>query len=487
MPSHRRILLCRLGFVLLAIVPTLGTCGWLIARALEQSAFASPAASLTAAALAADLSRQLGVVVEIDTTQPVDSVNASSDVPSIAYDLVGLRLLDPETSRPLATADAATLTLNGNASHLAVSLVQTDVDALPKLVRVLHDRVLCGPAASLRTAKLDIRQLIIAGGDAPQTLVGLSLNLTSTPASPQAELAFQPASAPPDSPQVRLSLARNRDVVPPATLITLDTAGHALPLSLIAALVPELESIALGNAASGVSFRGSAQFVPARDGASGTLAGTFHGLDLDRLVSERFPHHLSGQAELVVDRAVFSGGRLESLGGRLLAERGGISPSLVAAASEHLDLGTPLDTAALASDRLLPFTHLAIGFRLDGQAIELTGLAGLRSQGALLVGQHGPLLAAPPAHRTAAVGLVRTLVPASEIQVPATRETSTLIGLFPAPDIVLPRTAVHSDARPATHLEDAPRAPAPLRHTPTRLRASGPAESAPVLRQPEWR
>jgi hypothetical protein len=486
MPSHRRILLCRLGFVLLAIMPTLGTCGWLISRAVDRTAFASSAASPTAATLAADLSRQLGVVVEIDAIQPANSENSSSDAPSITYDLAGLRLLDAETSRPLASADSATLTLNGNASHLAVSLVQTNVDALPQLARVLHDRVLCRPAASLPTAKLEIRQLVIAGGDAPQTLAGLALTLSCTPAGPQAELAFHPASVPPNSPQVRLSLARNRDVAPPATLITLDTAGHALPLSLIAALLPELQSIVRSDAAGGVSFRGSAQFVPARDGASGTLAGTFRGVDLDRLVSERFPHHLSGQAELVVDRAVFSGGRLESLGGRLLAERGGISPSLVAAASEHLALDTPLDAAAIASDRLLPFTQLAIGFRLDGHAIELTGMAGLRSQGALLVGPHGPLLAAPPAHRTAAVGLVRMLVPASEIQVPATREASTLIGLFPTPDIAPPRSAARSDASPATYTGDDSALP-PLRHTPTRLRASGPAESAPVLRQPGWR
>jgi hypothetical protein len=486
MPSHRRILLCRLGFVLLAIVPTLGTCGWLIARALDQTASASPADAFTAATLAADLSRQLGVVVEIDAIQPANSENSSSDAPSITYDLAGLRLLDAETSRPLASAESATLKLTGDASHLELSLVQTDVDALPQLARVLHDRVLCRPAASLPTATLDVRQLIIAGGDAPQTLAGLALTLSCTPAGPQAELAFHPASVPPNSPQVRLSLARNRDVAPPATLITLDTAGHALPLSLIAALLPELQSIVRSDAAGGVSFRGSAQFVPARDGASGTLAGTFRGVDLDRLVSERFPHHLSGQAELVVDRAVFSGGRLESLGGRLLAERGGISPSLVAAASEHLALDTPLDAAAIASDRLLPFTQLAIGFRLDGHAIELTGMAGLRSQGALLVGPHGPLLAAPPAHRTAAVGLVRMLVPASEIQVPATRETSTLIGLFPTPAIAPPRSAARSDASPATYTGDDSALP-PLRHTPTRLRASGPAESAPVLRQPGWR
>jgi hypothetical protein len=482
MPSRRRILLCRLGFVLLAIVPTLGTCGWLISRAVDRIESVSPADALTAAALAADLSRQLGVVVEIDAIQSVDSENSSSDAPLIAYELTGLRLVDPETSRPLASTDTATLTLAGEACHVSVALVQTSVDALPQLARVLHDRFLCGPAASLPTATLDIRQLVIAGGDSPQTLAGLALILRRTPTGPQAEFTFQPAAAPPDLPQVRLSLARNRDVAPPATLITLDTSGHVLPFSLIASLVPELQA-----SARGVSFRGSAQFVPAREGVRGTLTGTFRGLDLDRLVSERFPHQLAGVAELIVDRAVFSDRRLQSLSGRLLADRGGISPSLVAAACEHLELDTPLDPAALASDRLLPYTQLAIGFRLDGQSIELTGLAGLRSQGALLIGPQSPLVTAPPAHRTAAVGLVRTLVPASEFQVPATRETSALVSLFPAPDIVLPRTAARNDARPAAHLEDAAPTPTPLRHTPTRLRASGPAESAPVLRPPGWR
>jgi hypothetical protein len=498
MPSRRRILLCRLSFVLLAIVPTLGTCGWLVSRAFDRSPLAGPREALTASALAADLSRELGVVVQIDTLKLVESDAVPSSSPShAAYILTGLRLLDAETGRPLAAAESATLTPTSGGSHLAMSLVQTDMDALPRLAHVLHERILCGPTASLRTALLEIRQLVIAGGDAPQTLVDLSLAVEATPAGPQVRLALRPAAAMPDRPRASLTLSRNRDVEPPATLIKLDTAGHDLPLALAAAIVPPFAPIARGEIASGVSFRGSAQFVPgpsAQGEASGTLVGSFRGLDLDRLVSERFPHQLSGRAELVVDQAIFSGGRLQSLGGRLLADRGGISPSLIAAACEHLALDTPLPPETLASDRLLPFAKLAIGFRLDGQTLEMAGLAGLRSEGALLAGPHGPLLTAPPAHRTAAVSLVRTLVPASEIQVPATRETSTLVNLFPAPDIVLPRSAdraaIHPSeqlaTRPATHTEAAPALP-PLRHTPTRLRASGPAESAPVLRPPGLR
>jgi hypothetical protein len=87
----------------------------------------------------------------------------------------------------------------------------------------------------------------------------------------------------------------------------------------------------------------------------------------------------------------------------------------------------------------------------------------------VLASKTGPLLTASPGHAVPAVNLLRTLLPDNQFQVPATRQTDVLVGLFPVPDVLPTRTAARQT------------------HVPTRLRTSGPADAAPVLRQPGLR
>jgi hypothetical protein len=472
MSSARRILFCRLSFVLLAIVPTLGTCGWLVS---QSAAFVGETGNQPpdSKALARELSRRLGLTVEFDAAEFTTAEIPDSKVHEAGADrglrLIGIRLSDPETGELLATAQSADAVSEQSGWQIALSQAQANAQHIGRLVATLHERLLCGSADDVQSGRLQARELIILGGDESLTLVDFVAEYSLTASGPQLVVEFRPAGANSNSLPARLAASRNRDVSPPATLVEIDTAGHPLPVSLCAPFAGEPLA-----AWGGVTFRGTAKFVPAgrgERGPGGTLAGTFSGLELDRLVSERFPHQLSGRADLVIEQGTLAAGRLQMLRGRLLAGRGGISPSFIAAAREHLGLSTPLGEAALAAERLLPFSRLAISFQLDGQSLELAGQAGRPNENILVVDTQGALLSAPRSHRTAAVNLLRTLVPASEVQVPATQQTSSLVGLFPAPDLVAPRTA----SKPA------------LRHTPTRLRTSGPADAAPVLRQPGWR
>ena len=202
---------------------------------------------------------------------------------------------------------------------------------------------------------------------------------------------------------------------------------------------------------------------------SGELAGMFDRVDLDPLVTEQFPHQLSGLAVVRLQRATVESGKLTELRGTLQRRIGAISPSLLAAAAEHLQLAAPANLAAMDPSRAVPFRHLALGFHLSGRTLQLTGSADATQAGALLANAGGPLLAAPPRHATAAVNLLRTLLPDNQYQVPATRQSDALIGLLPVPDLAPARTAA-----------------VPGGHTPTRL-GPGDPNSGPAIRQPGLR
>src|SRR5205814_1301130 len=117
----------------------------------------------------------------------------------------------------------------------------------------------------------------------------------------------------------------------------------------------------------------------------------------------------------------------------------------------------------------IPFRQLAIGFHIVGNALTVSGSADPLREGVLVANAAGPILAARPQHSVATIGLLRTLLPDDDYQVPATRQTDALVRLFPLPDAASAKMA---------------RLPT---HTPTRLApaTAHPPQSAvrpPVLR-----
>jgi hypothetical protein len=115
----------------------------------------------------------------------------------------------------------------------------------------------------------------------------------------------------------------------------------------------------------------------------------------------------------------------------------------------------------------VPYQQISVEFQLDGRSLSLIGRADPTQPSVLIASASGPILTAPPNHSVAAVSLLRALLPDRELQVPAARQTSALIGLLPIPD-----TAPASLARTATH-------------TPTRLAPA--ATPQPTIRQPKLR
>ncbi len=158
------------------------------------------------------------------------------------------------------------------------------------------------------------------------------------------------------------------------------------------------------------------------------------GVDLDLLVSRQFQHKLSGLASVRIKRATLADGRVQTAAGSITAGPGVVSRSLVQAAETHLHIQAA--TAAITGPgNLIAYEKLCVGFELGPEGMSLRGEVP-RTRGGMLVDKRRVLVGEPPISYQPVVALVRTLVPQSEVQVPATRETVVLTGRLPVPSIV---------------------------------------------------
>jgi hypothetical protein len=448
MTSQRRILLCRLGFVFFCVVPTLAVGIWVAAVAERQAA-----APIDVAKLRQELSSRLGMVIEIE--------RASGSCE--AFRLEGLRIRDPETSEILAQAAAVEATRTSTGWQIEAFSPAVDLTHMRRLASRLHDRLLCGPKQELPSLTMAARDVLLSGNGQQLSINQIVAGLTGQDTGPQLTVELQWNSVP--AVPIRLSFARDQQATPPATNWQIATNGEQLPIAMLTALLPEIARLGpqchFAGTISGVEGLGGS-------GWSGELSGTLDQVDFDSLVTEHFPHRLSGIGTIHIERASIQDGRLAMFRGGIDIASGSTSKSLLDAAREHLGViaSEEVPTSEFAT---IPFQRLAMDLQLDGRRLQLRGVAGALDDSIVLAGASGPLLRADPGHSVPAVNLLRALLPDNQFQVPATRQTDVLVGLLPLPDLAPTRTA----ALPT--------------HVPTRLRSSGPAEAAPVLRQPGLR
>ena len=117
----------------------------------------------------------------------------------------------------------------------------------------------------------------------------------------------------------------------------------------------------------------------------------------------------------------------------MVAGPGRIDHSLLAAAVDRLGL-TPGAEPLPAGD-LVEYQQLAFSATLDAQGLMLHGRCEGTERGAILSdGRHR--LLGESQQPAPAVALVRTLVPQSAVQVPASRETDWLLRHLPVPEVM---------------------------------------------------
>lgn len=450
MPNQSRLLLCRIGVVVCCLLPTVAVGGWIVQRTSGQFAIAQKAE------WERELTSRLGLAVEIDAVSYPSHSLASLD---------NLRLLDPETRALIAEASRIEIAAADAGWEVQAWQPRIAAGRLSELLRTIDQRLLRERSTGSPLCAISARELLLADDAAGLSLLNVMARLESTEQGPAAELTFHlPTGAATGAAPARLAVVRNRQVSPPATLWQLETAGHPLPIALFAAAAPDLSRLG-----PNCRFDGQLAVVQSPEGVTGQWSGTLGGVDLDALVTERFPHQLSGLATINIERASLDRGKLTEIRGTIQAENGAISHSLLAATQEHLGLVVAADNASVRPGQLVAYRQLSLGFALNDRVLSLTGSADPTTAGILLANAAGPILQAPLQHATSPVSLLRALLPDNQYQVPATRQTDALVSLLPIPNVA----PLQSAARPG--------------HVPTRLAPTAASGSSQPVRQPNLR
>jgi hypothetical protein len=448
MHSTSRLLACRVGFVLFCLLPTLIVGGWIVRRNLPDFRLAQKTE------WERELSQRLGVTVTLGELQ--------YPAPDLAV-LTDVQLANPETGEPIATVSDVELARTDAGWSVELEQPQIDVAQFAQFGSALHDRLLRALGDTGGTITFKASSTTLHRGDLAVTLVRMAGELDPrVEMGPRLSMDYSLAESPAEAVPSTLTVVRNRHMRPPVTRWQLDSRGVALPCWLAVDALPQLAH--LGPHAS---FVGQADWMQTSEGLHARLAGTLLDVDLDLLVSAQFPHQLSGVASISLEPVVVENGRLVELRGGLQAANGWVSPSLLRSAEEHLGLAVP-GPLKQAGNQPVTFRQLSLGFHLDNRRLLLTGGCDPTRDGVAMANAGGPIVEVPPGHATAALNLLRTLLPHSDWQVPAARQTSSLVALLPLPD-----------AAPTTAAQRAS-------HVPTRLVPPGSAapDGIPV-RQPQ--
>jgi len=446
--NHRqRLLLCRLGLLAFCVLPTVVVLSWCAKELWAASHHATRE----------DWERELGG--RLDSVVQVERVRYLHDVAR----LEGLRLVDHESGSTIFTAEAAEISAATDGWELALVRPVVEPGQLHRVARLIDERLLRRAATEAGGGKdLHMRfaaaDLLLRGKNKDQTLIHCGGELTLGDLSANLQLAWRLPGTPPDSRPMQVSAIRERRTDSSQTRWRLDTGDAPLSGALAAEVIPSLSRLGRDS-----QFRGVADFQFAAYALSGEVAGELSGIDLDALVSEQFPHRLSGLANVRIERGTIVRGKLTELRGAIEASHGAISRSLLAAAAEHLHL-TAGESVGEGTADTIGFRRLAVSFDLSGQSLSLSGHADTGREGILLASAAGPLLYAAPGHTAPAVNVLRTLLPDSGYQVPATSQTALLVNLLPVPEIdssALSRLPPHVPTRLAP--TTATRAPAAVK------------------------
>jgi hypothetical protein len=277
--------------------------------------------------------------------------------------------------------------------------------------------------------RLTAQDLTMRAGESSQTVVDVMGTVNSLPDGAIAQVAFHmPGDKSPEPAHIRLF--RNRQVSPPASGFELDTGDGDLPCSLLALGLDRVKSLG-----PRCHFRGSIGATESPDGWQAEVVGQLANLDIGRLVSDHFPHKLTGTGDVTIQSASFRRGRLEEGSAMVEAGPGVVDRALLAAAVDHLGVVPPAEE--LPSDELVSYDRLAFLATLDSKGLHLGGQCKDAEKGTIL-SYGGNRLLGEPRRPSPVVALVRMLVPQNAVQVPASRQTGWFVNLLPVPDVMQP-------------------------------------------------
>jgi hypothetical protein len=408
-----KIHLCRAAFVALCLAPTCAALAWSVAVHLPTYRRSHERA----------IAVQLGWQAQL--------AKASSPRPGTTL-YEGLDLFDPETRQLLARLPFVEVQTNGTTIVVKLPFPATlNGERLEAFWKLGHDQTIT--SISRRQLRLEAQNLTLHLPEGDESFTDLKCRVENGQDQARFELTFRRAVAgmKPAEP-AELTVVRQRQTTPPGGVFQLVTGPTPLSCSLAAFVWPDVEC--LGKTGE---FQG--RILAAEQGGTWKtqLSGRATNIDLDLLISQRFPHKLTGRADAELEQVTIHAGRIETATGTIAAGPGIISRSLIQSAQAHLHLRAPAE-ASPGAENLVRYERLGVAFQMSQQGLALKGDLP-HAKGAMLIDDHRrTLLDEPAVLSQPVVNLARALVPQSDVQVPATRETDRFTRALPVPSVVAP-------------------------------------------------
>lgn len=415
--TRKRI--CRTAFIALCLAPTLATAAWIVDRRLP-SRTATQAARLgallqTKAELAGYREPRPGSM-RCDQLALDDS---TSGEPLVRFQGVRLHRREATWSVFVEAATVDAEHLDGLAAKVGAWL------ALPEL-----------QSADLRVGRLTLTlPSTTTGSTTPVfTLDDLQGRIQrDAEGVAHLQLAGRATDSPAeDKAVVRLAVQRSTAAPGAKSRASLDSSASALPIELLARLVPPLS----GLDAKAV-LTGSVEWTIDASGVAGVAKGRLSDVALSSLLPAGSPHAVSGRATVAVTVCRWRGARLERLEASATAEDVQASKSLVTAAIKFIYcVQTAEGVAGNGKAQTIALDRLACHFVLDHRGLNLSGDLPQSVEaptGCLATSGNQPLLLQPPYVDIPAGAWIQFVAGPSDSWLPATEAAVRMAGRLPLP------------------------------------------------------
>jgi hypothetical protein len=409
MHDKTRRTVCRIAFVMLSVLPTLGVAGFAVYRATPLFAARERQAWEQALENRSGLRAYVGRV-----SYPRGGVTLLS----------GVVLVDPDSQQRVIAARLIELARNADSTTVVISQPEVQPGQFLRLWEVFHDRVVRGGSID-KPVQIEAHEATLHESAQALTLSRLACSFESSADTIHAAFDFEVAGAEMATP-AHLEMLRRRQPANLSTAWELSTGPASLPCSLFARYFAPLRGLG-----TDCRFQGMVSAEQSASGWTGHLSGMFDKVNLERMV-EPFPHKVRGAGSISIGELTFRDDRISQATGRLDAKDGIISQSLIAEFSRAFALDAASRAAAPGRD-LLEYSRLSVGFQLENGGLRILGLCDGDTPGVLLADLQGPLVIETQSAAVPAMALAQALSPDSGLQVPATAETDLLLRSLPLP------------------------------------------------------
>jgi hypothetical protein len=451
MHERTRLFVCRAGFVLACLLPTILTTSaisyfrsdvYMTARREEWVAM---------------FSQRLGMKVEIDELS----------YPSLSTALLkGVRLRDSETETLVFEAYHIEVTkLDDGSWDLEFDLPTLMTESLPELQQRLHDRVFAELPNSFKEVKCRAKQMPLVG-KTQITLNDVELNIFSED-GPAAQCYFRIHNVEMKGP-VFAQIRRHRKDGVASSQWDFSTEESEIPCEVLAIFAPRLSI--LGDRAS---LKGNANGSMGRHGESLAFVGTLRDVNLGNLSDGRVPVTprlgsksrekwlAGGLATIEVRQLHMADGKISAEASLTATQRGFLGSELVEAAVKHFDLEGPTTSDSSSQRKTKPtkytFGELAFDFVLADGGLQLTGKVKQKPHrnGVIASTLEGTTLLVETEPRwIPQIALVQFIAPPSDQSIPANPEAADLMPYFGPPHRLRPAPGSSRALQSERHSEE---------------------------------